>query len=83
VADMQINPCDACDSCQETYGVCVIQDDMQALYPKIQKADALVLASPIYWFTFSVQLKTCIDHWYAFYHPGISLSLYAVSAPLL
>ena len=66
VADMNINPCDACDSCQETNGVCVIQDDMQALYPKIQKANALVLASPIYWFTFSAQLKTCIDRWYAF-----------------
>ncbi len=66
VAEMNINPCDACDACQETQGVCVIQDDMQALYPKIQKADALVLASPIYWFTFSAQLKTCIDRWYAF-----------------
>jgi multimeric flavodoxin WrbA len=66
VAEMNINPCDACDSCQETHGVCVIQDDMQALYSKIQQADVLVLASPIYWFTFSAQLKTCIDRWYAF-----------------
>jgi multimeric flavodoxin WrbA len=47
VAEMNINPCDACDTCQETHGVCVIQDDMQALYPKIQHADVLVLASPI------------------------------------
>ena len=63
---MNINPCDACDTCQETHGVCVIQDDMQALYPKIQKADVLVLASPVYWFTFSAQIKLCIDRWYAF-----------------
>ena len=35
------------------------------LYPKLLAADALVLASPIYWFTCSAQLKTCIDRWYA------------------
>ena len=64
--EMQIAPCDACDFCQETDGVCVIQDDMQLLYPKIQQADALVIASPIYWFTFSAQTKLCIDRLYAF-----------------
>jgi len=63
---MNIQPCDACDSCLETNGVCVIGDDMQMLYPKIRHADTLVLASPIYWFTFSAQLKLCIDRWYAF-----------------
>ncbi len=66
IDEMNIHPCDACDFCQETNGVCVIQDDMQSLYPKIQQADVLVLASPIYWFTISAQLKLCIDRWYAF-----------------
>lgn len=66
VHNLNIHPCDACDSCQETNGVCVIQDDMHMLYPKIQQADILVLASPIYWFTMNAQLKLCIDRWYAF-----------------
>ncbi len=61
---MDIRPCDGCDFCRET-GVCVVKDDMQTLYPKIIGADALVLASPIYWFTYSAQLKMCIDRWYA------------------
>jgi multimeric flavodoxin WrbA len=39
---------------------------MQPLYPKLAEADAIVLASPIYWFTFSAQLKLCMDRWYAF-----------------
>lgn len=64
--EMDIRPCDACNSCLETDGVCVVGDDMQVLYPKLRQADAIVLASPIYWFTFSAQLKTCIDRWYAF-----------------
>jgi multimeric flavodoxin WrbA len=62
---LDIRPCDACDLCKEQ-GECVIDDDMQSLYPKLAEADALVLASPIYWFTFSAQLKLCIDRWYAF-----------------
>lgn len=30
---------------------------MQALYPKLVEADALVLASPIYWFTYSSMFR--------------------------
>jgi multimeric flavodoxin WrbA len=29
-----------------------------------------VIASPIYWFTFSAQTKLCIDQWYALEGPG-------------
>jgi len=61
---MDIRPCDACDTCHET-GVCIIKDDMQTLYPKLLRADAILIASPIYWFTISAQTKLCIDRWYA------------------
>ena len=64
---MDIRPCDGCDFCKET-GVCVVKDDMQALYPKLLAAEAIVFASPIYWFTYSAQLKTCIDRWYAIWN---------------
>jgi multimeric flavodoxin WrbA len=67
--EMDIRPCDACDSCQETGGVCVIKDDMQSLYPKLKRASAIVVASPVYWFTISAQAKLCIDRWYAFQTP--------------
>jgi multimeric flavodoxin WrbA len=61
---MNIRPCDACDTCQET-GVCVLKDDMQLLYPKLREAKAILIASPIYWFTMSAQTKQFIDRWYA------------------
>ena len=64
---MDIRPCDGCDFCRET-GTCVLKDDMQPLYPKLLKADGVVLASPIYWFTYSAQLKICIDRWYALFN---------------
>lgn len=62
--DMNIQPCDACETCQET-GVCIVKDDMQKIYPKLEKADAIVLASPIYYFTINAQAKLLIDRFYA------------------
>ena len=47
--EMDIKPCDACDICLEDSSKdCIIDDDMQNLYPKLRQADALVIASPIY-----------------------------------
>jgi multimeric flavodoxin WrbA len=61
---LDIRPCDGCDLCNA--GACVIEDDMQPLYPKLASADAIILASPIYWFTMTAQMKLCIDRWYGF-----------------
>jgi len=64
LSTMGIHPCCACDACR-LLEECAIADGMQQIYPKIVEADAIVLASPVYWFTYSAQLKTCIDRWYA------------------
>lgn len=61
---LDIRPCDACDICQET-GVCVLKDDMQPLYSKMLAAQAILIASPVYWFTMTAQTKLFIDRWYA------------------
>jgi multimeric flavodoxin WrbA len=71
---MDIQPCSACESCQEdTPGVCIIEDDMQKIYPSLRAADAIVIASPIYFFTICAQAKLFIDRWYAFESPQGSL----------
>jgi multimeric flavodoxin WrbA len=63
---MRIQPCDACDMCRgDADADCIIDDDMQLLYPKLREADALVYASPIYWFTVTAQLKLFMDRCYA------------------
>lgn len=63
---LNIQPCDGCDFCQGAADLgCAIDDDMQDLYPKIREADALVYASPVYWFTVSAQLKLFMDRCYA------------------
>jgi multimeric flavodoxin WrbA len=63
--DMNIEPCNACDACRKKTDIdCIIKDDMQMLYPKLKGADAIVIASPIYWFTVSAQTKLFMDRWY-------------------
>jgi multimeric flavodoxin WrbA len=62
---LDINPCDACDSCQGMAEIdCIVEDDMHTLYPKVREADAIVYASPIYWFTVSAQTKLFMDRCY-------------------
>lgn len=66
ISRLRIEPCRGCDACHAPKSKgCVIDDDMQALFPQILDADVLVLASPVYWFSFCGQLKQCIDRWYA------------------
>lgn len=52
--------------CREYYGClkdgnCVIRDDMDGLYPKILDADAVIIASPIFFYTVSAQLMLLIS----------------------
>ncbi len=63
---MDIQPCDACEACHASMeDECIVEDDMQNIYPKLRQADALVIASPVYWFTVSAQTKLFIDRCYA------------------
>ena len=64
--DLKISPCRGCDTCQkhDSKG-CAIKDDMQQIYPKLIRADAWVIASPVYWFTMSAQTKIFMDRCYA------------------
>lgn len=60
-----ILPCRACDACSKTRK-CVFDDDFQKLVPMLRKADVIVLASPLYWYDVSAQLKLAIDKFKSF-----------------
>ncbi|MBY9001920.1 MAG: flavodoxin family protein [Candidatus Heimdallarchaeota archaeon] len=63
---MEIKPCQFCNWCVNNNALsCVQTDDMNELYPKLLESEKIVLASPIYWFTISAQLKLFIDRLYA------------------
>ena len=46
---MKVMPCLGCGAC-ERKGYCPQDDDMQAAYPLLRKADLVVLATPIYFY---------------------------------
>jgi len=63
---MNIRPCQACDACQrQPEQRCTLRDDMHTVYDAIESADAVLMASPIYMFTMSAQLKLFLDRCYA------------------
>jgi multimeric flavodoxin WrbA len=63
---LKISPCRGCNTCQKPDSKgCANQDDMQKIYPKLIKADAWVIASPVYWFNMSAQTKIFMDRCYA------------------
>jgi multimeric flavodoxin WrbA len=71
IGNLKIAPCNDCDSCRtKPEAGCVIQDDMQPLYQKIRDAQGIILATPIYWFTVSSQMKLFIDRSYAIHGEG-------------
>lgn len=62
VADYKVNPCIGCNSCFTREGNnCFQDDDMKIIYEKLKSADMLVIASPVYFYGISAQLKAIID----------------------
>lgn len=69
VAGKKINGCIHCMQCYKN-GPCSQKDDMIPLYDEIEKADMIVLASPIYFWHITAQTKAVIDRMYALYVAG-------------
>jgi multimeric flavodoxin WrbA len=61
IADkLKIAPCQEYYACLKD-GICAIRDAMDDLYPKILAADAIIIASPIFFYTVSAQLMPLIS----------------------
>lgn len=62
VAELNISPCRGCNyCCAAGDGKCAQKDDMTMIYERLMRTDMLVLASPVYFYGISAQLKTVID----------------------
>ncbi|MEA5085448.1 MAG: flavodoxin family protein [Lachnospiraceae bacterium] len=62
MADYEVNPCIGCNACfKREDNTCFQNDDMQIVYKKLSKADIIVVASPVYFYGVSAQLKAVID----------------------
>jgi multimeric flavodoxin WrbA len=69
---LTIKPCQGCYACQKPDSSgCVVDDDMQTVYPKLQAADTWVIASPVYWFSMSAQTKLFMDRCFALFNEAV------------
>lgn len=57
----KVAPCNACYFCNQSGGKCAIQDDMSEILDKMQAADVIVMASPVYFYSIDAQMKAVID----------------------
>lgn len=70
VCKKKIAGCLACEYCHtKGKGQCIQKDDMQEVYPVLDKAEMIVLASPIYYHSFTGQLQCAINRIYALDKP--------------
>lgn len=60
-----IGDCMGCGVCQANGGICVQKDDMTEIYEAMKKADVIVLASPVYFYTWTSLMKRMIDRTFA------------------
>jgi len=60
VPRMNIKPCQGCGNC-ERKAFCIIEDDMQQVYPLLRKADVIVMATPVFFYGVTAQIKCLID----------------------
>ncbi len=60
LAGLDIRPCDACMACRKEKP-CPIDDDLLPIYTKMKEADAVILASPVYYGSATAQLKALMD----------------------
>ncbi len=65
LSDLDFSPCIACEACSKTCK-CVLKDDMQILYEKMNNSHGLILASPTYFYNVSALTKKFMDRLYAY-----------------
>ena len=83
LANKKIGFCRACDHCMKHDGVCILKDDMAEILRLYQEADVLVLATPVYFYGITAQMKTFIDRTYPIWQNlGTKEVYYIISAGL-
>ncbi len=60
LAGLDIRPCNACGACDKGEQ-CPIEDDMFPIYEKMKQAEAIILASPVYFSSVSALLKSLME----------------------
>jgi multimeric flavodoxin WrbA len=61
LAGLDIRPCNACMVCRDEDKPCPIVDDLLPIYDKMKAADAIILATPVYYSSATALLKGLME----------------------
>jgi multimeric flavodoxin WrbA len=63
--DLDYKGCKSCFGCKtkggKSYGKCAVKDDLTPILKEVEKADALILGSPIYFWAVSGEMKSFME----------------------
>ena len=72
LGEHRVGPCLGHQDCS-SFAECTQKDDAPWILEEFRRADAFILASPVYYYTITAQMKTFIDRNYFLYTHGIPL----------
>lgn len=75
IREYKVNYCIGCNACRNnSEKKCFQNDDMKIVFDKLSNADILVIASPVYFYGISAQLKAMIDRFHSPERNGIGIN---------
>jgi multimeric flavodoxin WrbA len=67
--NLEYRGCQGCMACKTKLDRCALNDDLTEVLDAVRETDVLVLASPVYFWDISSQLKTFIDRTFSYLVP--------------
>jgi len=67
--DLQYRGCQGCYACKTKLDRCALRDDLTEVLEAVRETDILVLASPVYFWDISAQMKSFLDRTFSFMVP--------------
>jgi multimeric flavodoxin WrbA len=72
--DLNIRGCQSCNYCKANDTTdCAVKDDMQAVHRAMERADGVIVASPVFFGSVTAQTKMWIDRLYSYLGPNHAL----------
>ncbi|NSW87190.1 MAG: flavodoxin family protein [Syntrophobacteraceae bacterium] len=67
--DLHFRGCQGCMACKTRLDRCAVEDDLTEVLEAVRETDILVLASPVYYWDVSSQMKAFVDRTFSFLVP--------------
>jgi multimeric flavodoxin WrbA len=80
---LKIGGCIDCRRCWSNRSHCFLNDDMKEVYAAIDKADALVFVTPLYFYSWSTQIKPVWDRLLPYFSPNSKVDIKGRRAALI